>query len=645
MPTSVRRHLVLAALCLTGLSCTTPSTPVPDRVAALASRPHQLALHDRWALLGDSAWCGPDLLTWPLDAWRVANGVLTGTASPEAPAVAALGTFRIVDPTAPFSALLELALPADADRGLAGLALGLPDPLQHAGSPLAPEHPFLFAGLTAHGALVLALVEDAAQLDTLADQQPAVALPTPGPVTLRLHGRRSGSTVTVVLSAVDSAGREVARTALWQLAPAIITGHPALLVYGFTVPVQWRQARVSAEAAADLADQAAGPLLGAWFRHDGAALDMTLQGVPLAPLDVPDAVLEWFRDGHWEQAATGTFDAVSARFRFRIASLPGTTDWPYRVRLPLRNANGQTETFYWSGTVPSGPTPGSPVRIAVAPPPDPSTVAAIQPHLLAWPAADGPLLPPGAPFDATVRQRIMTWREVLRDRPAVGIETNATRFAWVLVGLLPDAETALDADTDWADWRGVHHVLRLSPDGFDRAARDLVEGRADARFQGVAAPDDDDAAQRALAGAGAGIGLVTLETASGRVELTRLLPGRGPDQPSRVIDGWPLVHHPWPAAMPAVFGHLPPVRVTGLPTPVVQVIDADDDSLVYSFRAEHPVILPRIPRPGRYRLRIGEPGTLHERTYDTLTPLGPDTGIPDPVLLVFDTAPPTEETP
>lgn len=69
-------------------------------------------------------------------------------------------------------------------------------------------------------------------------------------------------------------------------------------------------------------------------------------------------------------------------------------------------------------------------------------------------------------------------------------------------------------------------------------------------------------------------------------------------------------------------GHLPTLAVKGMTDPVVQVIDEAKDEVVYTLRVKGEQFRPMVFAPGRYTVRVGEPGT--DRV-STLPGLRPDT--------------------
>ncbi len=75
------------------------------------------------------------------------------------------------------------------------------------------------------------------------------------------------------------------------------------------------------------------------------------------------------------------------------------------------------------------------------------------------------------------------------------------------------------------------------------------------------------------------------------------------------IDGWPITISQDDnfAGLPRSW--LPPLQVSGIAKPVVQVWNVADRSLVYARRLREPSFTPWVLEPGRYDVRIGDPDT------------------------------------
>ncbi|MCL4402614.1 MAG: hypothetical protein M1436_08140, partial [Acidobacteria bacterium] len=64
--------------------------------------------------------------------------------------------------------------------------------------------------------------------------------------------------------------------------------------------------------------------------------------------------------------------------------------------------------------------------------------------------------------------------------------------------------------------------------------------------------------------------------------------------------------------------YLPDLKISGIDDAMVQVIEADSGEIVYTTRAKAGFYRPGVFRHGRYRVRVGEPGTARMKTIDNL---------------------------
>jgi hypothetical protein len=56
-----------------------------------------------------------------------------------------------------------------------------------------------------------------------------------------------------------------------------------------------------------------------------------------------------------------------------------------------------------------------------------------------------------------------------------------------------------------------------------------------------------------------------------------------------------------------VVGHLPPLAITGVKQPVVEVTDAATGELVYALRVAEPSFRPHVFALGKYHVRVSDP--------------------------------------
>ena len=65
---------------------------------------------------------------------------------------------------------------------------------------------------------------------------------------------------------------------------------------------------------------------------------------------------------------------------------------------------------------------------------------------------------------------------------------------------------------------------------------------------------------------------------------------------------------------PEAVAYLPTIRVTGMPNPVIRIIDQDSGEVVYAIRAVGDSFRPTVFREGKYTIEIGEPGARRMRS-------------------------------
>ncbi|RFC45190.1 MAG: hypothetical protein DVB23_002059 [Verrucomicrobia bacterium] len=107
-----------------------------------------------------------------------------------------------------------------------------------------------------------------------------------------------------------------------------------------------------------------------------------------------------------------------------------------------------------------------------------------------------------------------------------------------------------------------------------------------------------------------GFAMVRLDRSTRKIRceaLTRLM-----DQADDVwapMDGWPVILSQEDNFAGPARSWLPPLQVSGIAKPVVQVWAVSDGKLVYARRLREPTFTPWVLEPGRYDVRIGDPDT------------------------------------
>jgi len=107
-----------------------------------------------------------------------------------------------------------------------------------------------------------------------------------------------------------------------------------------------------------------------------------------------------------------------------------------------------------------------------------------------------------------------------------------------------------------------------------------------------------------------GFAMVRFDRGSREIRFEAL--GKGTDAAGEAwvpLDGWPVVVAQENNFAGPPRSWLPPLQVSGIAKPVVQVWNVADRSLVYARRLREPAFTPWVLEPGRYDVRIGDPDT------------------------------------
>jgi hypothetical protein len=103
-----------------------------------------------------------------------------------------------------------------------------------------------------------------------------------------------------------------------------------------------------------------------------------------------------------------------------------------------------------------------------------------------------------------------------------------------------------------------------------------------------------------------GFAMVRLDRSTREIHCEALKNSEGSWSP---IDGWPITISQDDNFAGPPRSWLPPLQVSGIAKPVVQVWNVADRSLVYARRLREPSFTPWVLEPGRYDVRIGDPDT------------------------------------
>jgi len=95
---------------------------------------------------------------------------------------------------------------------------------------------------------------------------------------------------------------------------------------------------------------------------------------------------------------------------------------------------------------------------------------------------------------------------------------------------------------------------------------------------------------------------------------------------SKPYPGWPVRINQLDNYSPVGFESLPEIKVTGMENPVLQLIDEQNDEILYTIRIMGDTFIPLVPKNGQFTLKVGEPEIemkeikgLSQRSKDILT--------------------------
>jgi len=98
-----------------------------------------------------------------------------------------------------------------------------------------------------------------------------------------------------------------------------------------------------------------------------------------------------------------------------------------------------------------------------------------------------------------------------------------------------------------------------------------------------------------------------------------------PSKPdAKQYPGWPVTINQLDNYGRQASGHLPTIQVVGMTDPVIRVIDQSNGEIVYALRVHGRSFRPRVFRPGRYTVEVGEPGTERWQRLEDLAAAPPE---------------------
>jgi hypothetical protein len=387
--------------------------------SALAANVQAPGFASRWR--GKRIWIGPEYWANPLQDWRVDGGAVA--AKPGENRTLHILTHQAEPGTLAMS--VRVTAPREAGRDTsAGFRIGVQGQLDDYRHVLVSPVTWVDAAVRGDGKLVL----------DGSESTEAVSLARP--VTLEL--RMESGTVELRAAGV-SVKKSIPESRLRGNIALLANAAPKAMPAG-----EWRFAdwKGSGTALREKPDQTFGPILWTQYTLSKGVMKMTALFPPLGDGDAKTARFEVQRGGKWTSLSDQPIDPMSRTATFRIADW-NAADTPYRVVY-----RWQGKAHEWSGTIRREPNGGT-LKVGVFSCdngyvfPLPRMVANVKVHDpdLLYFAGDqiyegyGGFGLAREPADLAMLDYLRkfwqfgwTWRELLRDRPAVVIPDDHDMF-------------------------------------------------------------------------------------------------------------------------------------------------------------------------------------------------------------------------
>ncbi len=607
-----------------------PAPVAPSASSALAPAAGGGHYRSDWPTTGQHDWIGGDV--WPdlAGGWKLDAGEAVCYGAPGTQLrCLTLGSHALTPGRGRFTMTVDITITPGETDCYAGFLLGRPSPYPSPGSQTGKLARVVFAGINTRGDALVAANPSHARLANWIAQSTNTAATT-SRVRLQLHGLAIGASYALVLTCRDLAtGVELARDSLWDVPPQLVRGFTAL----GTGPIapgeagRCRFSRLELKGEKVITHSAsAGPILGAWHTITAGTLQMRVQLAPLGEATPTHLSLDLAEGTNWIEAVSAPVDRATATSLIELADWASRPATDYRLRATIPRGERVSLVAIYHGTIAADPRGGDVALAILPPPPDTGpfawqpppyglrTISPYDPRLAPVLAAGcrgilTPGTPMGAPTPKNLQQRYL-WAiaYATAGRTLAFPNTITPRSAYGGLGIVPFSGRPPAAA--WEHWIGADALLNWSPATLDETARRLAPS--------IPAPPSHDAT----------IDMVGIMPQQKMIVMDRLIAPTGATAHRQTAavhsDGWPLGTPIDPSQTRKPIGYLPPVQVTGVLRPVVQLIDEGTGQTIQLIRLEGQAYLPRVYTNSSYTIHIAAPeqGKVQTLTGQTITRLG-----------------------
>ncbi|MBI9017662.1 MAG: alkaline phosphatase D family protein [Phycisphaerae bacterium] len=351
--------LLLSLLFIAGCFGNAQSVNLMDQTSITADVP------DRW-------FVAPEVWAWPWENWKVQQGRITVVDEP----INVKKPMNIQHLTAQVNTnaaralmsasikleglYLKFAKKGIAASGSAGFAYGIrvDDPIDDYRSRIL-RGKGVYAGFNSLGQLFIG--------DKRSDEVKALAMAIANGQSIRLSLEMVPVTDKYMLFLVaydEQTGEMLAQLGRSNVAPDTLIGNVALAINmpraitNAAADTRWSfdNWRLTGDKFTVKPEQAFGPIYWSQYTLSNNIMKMTAQLAPISPDDNQTVLLQVKKSfNRWETIAKSTILPDSWTAPFRVENWDPAKEVDYRIVYTQNYTNGQTEDFYWSGTIRKDP--------------------------------------------------------------------------------------------------------------------------------------------------------------------------------------------------------------------------------------------------------------------------------------------------